>query len=395
MFGYYLRLALISLKRNRVLTLLMIAAIALGIGMSMTSMTVLHLMSANPFAFKEQQIRRVQLDNWDPNLPYGSRDPTEAPDLMTYRDVTNLISAKQAQQQTAFFPNVLAVEPAQQAVKAYMADVLFTTQGFFPIFEPPFKYGHGWSEAEDRAATRVVVLGAETNDKLFGGQNSVGRSVRLDSEDYRVVGVLDKWHPLPMAYQIDGGAFNDPQDMFVPMSIGIQKQLQSTSNNSCYKDSGAGYQGRLESECIWFDMWVQVKDSADAARYHAFLDNYVRDQKKLGRFPRPLNNKLRTVSEFLVAQRVVGKDARTQVWLAFAFFLVCLINTVGLLLAKFMGKAPEIGLRRAVGASRPTLFAQYLTESGIVGIAGGLLGLAFRSRSSATACSSSCSASRR
>ena len=82
-----------------------------------------------------------------------------------------------------------------------------------------------------------------------------------------------------------------------------------------------------------------------------------------------------TVAEFLESQRVVGRDVRTQVWLAFAFFAVCLINTVGLLLAKFMGKAPEIGLRRAVGASKPAVFAQYLTESGLVGIAGGLFGL--------------------
>ena len=56
---------------------------------------------------------------------------------------------------------------------------------------------------------------------------------------------------------------------------------------------------------------------------------------------------------------------------------MCLINTVGLLLAKFMGKAPEIGLRRAVGASKPAVFAQYLTESGLVGLAGGVIGLAF------------------
>ena len=68
MFAYYLRLALLSLKRNRILTALMVAAIALGIGMSMTSLTVLHVMSGNPLAHKDDLVRRVQLDNWDAEL---------------------------------------------------------------------------------------------------------------------------------------------------------------------------------------------------------------------------------------------------------------------------------------------------------------------------------------
>jgi putative ABC transport system permease protein len=65
-----------------------------------------------------------------------------------------------------------------------------------------------------------------------------------------------------------------------------------------------------------------------------------------------------------------------QVWLAFGFLLVCLLNTVGLLLAKFMRRASEIGVRRALGASRRAIFTQCLVEAGTVGLAGGLLGLA-------------------
>ena len=58
------------------------------------------------------------------------------------------------------------------------------------------------------------------------------------------------------------------------------------------------------------------------------------------------------------------------------FLLVCLLNTVGLLLAKFLGKAAEIGVRQALGASRRDLFLQHLVESGCIGLAGGVLGLA-------------------
>ena len=378
MLAYYLRLAMISLKRNRILTALMVMAIALGIGMSMTSMTVLHMMSGNPLAHKNEQVRRVQLDNWDVNDPWDDENPTEPPDLMTYQDVRNLVAAHKAEHEAGFFPNVLPLEPPQREIKPYMVEALFTTHGFFPIFEPPFKYGGGWSQAEDDNAARVAVIDQETNEKIFGGENSVGRKLRMGGEDYTVVGVLEKWRPSPLVYHVSGGAFDDPHEVFVPMSIGIERELVSTSNNSCYEDrSDPGYQGLLGSECIWVDLWVQVKNGDDAQRYLSFLNNYVAEQKKNGRFPRPINNKLRSVSEWLESQRVVSRDARTQVWLAFAFFVVCLINTVGLLLAKFMGKAPEIGLRRAVGASKPAVFAQYLTEAGLVGLGGGVIGLAF------------------
>jgi putative ABC transport system permease protein len=60
---------------------------------------------------------------------------------------------------------------------------------------------------------------------------------------------------------------------------------------------------------------------------------------------------------------------------ASCFFLICLVNTIGLLLAKFMRRAGEIGVRRALGATRHEIYAQYLVEAAAVGLAGGGLGL--------------------
>jgi len=120
---------------------------------------------------------------------------------------------------------------------------------------------------------------------------------------------------------------------------------------------------------------VQLDSPARVAEYKSFQENYVNEQKKLGRFPRPMNNRLYNVTEWLENQKVVPKDVEVQVGLSFAFLLVCLVNTVGLLLAKFMRKTGEIGLRRALGASKPQLFSQYIIESGVIGISGGVFGL--------------------
>ncbi|MEO5813638.1 MAG: FtsX-like permease family protein, partial [Rhodanobacter sp.] len=73
--------------------------------------------------------------------------------------------------------------------------------------------------------------------------------------------------------------------------------------------------------------------------------------------------------------QVVPSDVRLQTWLAFAFLAICLFNTIGLLLAKFLRRAGEIGMRRALGASRAAVFAQCLVEAGLIGLLGGVAGL--------------------
>ena len=64
MFAYYLQLGLRSLKRNPILTALMIVGIAMGIAASMTTLTVMHLMGSDPIPWKSDKLHYVQLDNW-------------------------------------------------------------------------------------------------------------------------------------------------------------------------------------------------------------------------------------------------------------------------------------------------------------------------------------------
>ena len=99
MFFYYLRLAVISIRKNPVLSTLMVAAIGLGIGACMTVLTVNYLMSSDPIPQKSEVLHYVQLDNWDPNN--AANDPNEPPDQLTYLDATALMKANRAFRQTA------------------------------------------------------------------------------------------------------------------------------------------------------------------------------------------------------------------------------------------------------------------------------------------------------
>ncbi|MGA9342339.1 MAG: ABC transporter permease [Rhodanobacteraceae bacterium] len=373
MFGYYLQLGLRSLRRNPVLTGLMVFGIALGIAASMTSLTVLHLMGSDPIPWKSDKLFYVQLDNWDPNQAYD--EDGSPPDQLTYRDSTALMQAAKADRQAAMYKVSYPIQPANPEVKPFMALGRATFGDFFPMFEPPFQYGGPWGRAQDSAHARVVVLSKDTNEKLFGGQNSVGKSVRLNNVDYTISGVLDTWQPRVKFYDLTNGTLNAPEEFYIPFTTAIELKTGSSGNNNCWENSSPGWDGYLASECVWNQFWVELDSPAKAQAYSSFLSNYVEEQKKLGRFPRPLNNRLLNVTDWLDSQKVVPRDVQIQVWLSFAFLIVCLINTVGLLLAKFMRKSGEIGLRRALGASKPQLFGQHLIEAGVIGISGGVIGL--------------------
>ncbi len=131
----------------------------------------------------------------------------------------------------------------------------------------------------------------------------------------------------------------------------------------------------LNSECVWVQMWAELPTAADRDRFQAYVDNYARQQKAAGRFPRPLNNRLFDVGQWLDANHVVKKDNRVLIGIALLFLGVCLVNVVGLLLAKFLNNAALTGLRRALGASRRDIVRQHLAEVLLLGAAGGVLGL--------------------
>jgi putative ABC transport system permease protein len=376
MLAYDLRLALDSMKRHPGLSLLMVLAIALGIAVCTVTFTVYHAMATNPIPDKSGQLYAVTLDTWSAERAHDEGKPEQPPQLLTYRDATYLHASGAAPRSVVMYKSGGLLLPERDGVKPLQIDMRVTSHEFFGMFDVPFQYGGGWDASADAGPQPVVVLSQETNDKVFGGENSVGRTVKIDKVEYRVVGVLQHWAPSPKFYDLNNGSFEDPEGAYLPWGWGKALELPVYGNTNCWKpEVGDSYQDFLNSECIWLQYWAELPTAADRDRFQAFLDNYARSQKAAGRMPRPLNNRLYDVDQWLDRNEVVQRDNRVLIGIALLFLAVCLVNVVGLLLAKFLSAAPLTGLRRALGASRRDIVRQHMMEVLLIGLTGGLLGL--------------------
>ena len=371
MFGYYLNLALRSFKRNKALTALMVLAIALGIGASMTTLTVFHVLSGDPIPQKSDRLFYVQMD---PEPMRGYRPGEEPQAQMTRFDSETLLRQKRGLRQTLTTGGNLVVSSDKPGVSPRLVDARYASSDFFPMFDVPLRHGRGWTASEDESKARVAVISRELNDQEFGGIDSTGRILRIDGNDFRIVGVLDTWRLVPRFYDLYNDQYDTTEGVFLPFSTSRDLKMGTQGSTNCWGDSG-GDSRALNVPCAWVQYWVELESPAKAADYRSYLVNYSDQQRKAGRFERPTNVRLRNVMELMEFNEVVPGDVRLQLWLAFGFLLVCLVNTVGLLLAKFLRRSGEIGVRRALGASRSEIFKQCLVEAGTVGVAGGVLGL--------------------
>jgi putative ABC transport system permease protein len=373
-FGYYFALGLRSLRRNAVLTVLMIAAIAVGIGASMTTLTVFRAMSGDPIPQKSGQLYAVQIDNFGPSRN-GEATSDGLSDQIDYIDAIGLMQGHVAKRQSALFLTRLSLRPPDPQQKPFKVLVRAAYATFFPMFDAPFKFGGSWTAADDDARSAVVVLTREMNDKLFGGANSVGKTIRLDNELYTVRGVLDDWHPTPQFYDLNVAPFGGADEMYLPFGRAIDKHMTAVGHVSCKAISPVGWDSFIQSDCVWLQFWVELPNAAAVSQYRLFLNNYAAEQQRIGRFSWPPHTQVRDVMSWLTYRHVVPSEVNILLLVSFGFLLVCLLNAMGLMLAKIMGRAGDIGVRRALGASRREIFTQCLIETGVVGLAGGLFGL--------------------
>jgi putative ABC transport system permease protein len=376
-----LSLALQSMRRHPVLSALMVLAIAAGIAASMITITVYHGRAGHPIWWKADKLYAVTLDTRDPDTNNAfarlARNPEYPPFQLTYRDAKALYRSDIPVRSVMMFRSNRVITPERKGERPFATAVRVTTADFFAMFDVPFLYGTGWSRTDDDGPAPVVVLSKYANDKLFGGQNSVGRSITIGDMRFRIIGVIDAWMPRPKFYDPNNSGFDLAENLFMPWGWTEALKLPSGGNTSCVRSSAkvGSFEQLLTEDCVWLQYWAELPTAEHRERYQRFVDNYATDQKRYGRFPRPLNNRIVNVDEWLKMWDIVGDETRIQVAVALMFLLVCILNTFGLMLAKFLKAAPISGLRRALGASRMDVVRQHLVEVVIVGLLGGAVGL--------------------
>lgn len=375
MIRYYLRLSARSLMRQPAMTALMICIMAFGIAATSTTYSVYRAATADPMPDKSDRLFFPQIDAQGP----GHRDLHGDPDrALDYLDAAQLLRDHQARYQAAMYGVAMMTAPLPGQPSPYLFSGHAVSSEFFPMLEVPFRYGGSWSAAEEALADRVVVLSARVNRRLFGGHDSVGRSLNLDGHDFRVVGVMDRWNPRPHFYDLFSSDAWSAQgdDLLIPFHTAIAMQEPVNGMTNCTDGmGGSDFQTRLHSSCVWIAMLAQLDDSAQVQAYRHYLDDYASAQQSLGRYPWAPNNRLRDLSAWLRYMGVVPADTVISSWVAISLLLVCLLNATGLMLATFMRRGAEVGVRRALGASLRDIYAQFLCEAVLIGLAGSLASL--------------------
>jgi putative ABC transport system permease protein len=375
MLGYYLELAVRNLRRNVALTTLVIAAVGIGIGTCMTEFSVMYALLGNPISDKSLRLIVPQIDAWGPASRGAGHGGIvdELPDQLSYRDAMALMASHKAARQTAMYgvgPNV-----TPPGGKTFHVSGRATYADFFTMFEAPFRSGGPWSHADDAQHANVVVLSSALADRLFPHATAVGRIVTLDARDYRIVGVLAPWQLIPRLYDMSQSALMEAEDLYLPFNTAIDRQMHHYGHDSCDSPAPPGWLGHLNSECVWIQFWAELPSAGAISDYKQYLQGYAADQRATGRFHWAPLVRVHTAREWIALKKVIPDAVKLSTLIGIGFLIVCLINAIALLLARFSGHAGELGVRRALGASRRDIFYQCMIETVLVGVLGGVLGI--------------------
>ena len=387
MFRYNLELALHGLRRFPKSTALVVLTVALGLAACMTTLTLLHVLSADPLPGRSQHLYLAWVDTVLAK-PLGSGSTDMALDGISYSQGYERIKLADAQALLAAHRGVRQAMVADMIANLASEDgkhtqnqqlVLATSADFIPMFGVPLRYGRTWTAAEDAARVPVAVVDSELARKLFGTADAVGRGVRINGTVFRVVGVSTPYAPQPRFYGLNFGAYSSDggEGLYLPYTAALDAGLAPPDADACDADYQAANHGMSGDprHCASLNVWVQLDTPRQVADYRSFLQHYVEQRKALVGFGKPARSQLTSVAAWLKRNDVVPDSARLNVWLAGSFLLLCMLNVVGLLSARFLRRSPEVGIRRALGAPRRAVFLRHVLEASLACMLGGVLAL--------------------
>jgi len=258
----------------------------------------------------------------------------------------------------AALPSVGAVAPmtygtAQLVAGAqnWLAPVQGTWPGFFSVRDWDFAAGMPFGDDDVRAGARKAVLGATVAERLFPGEDPVGRSVRIRNVPFTVAGTL-----LRKGRSLDGNDFDDV--VFVPLS---------TSRRDLY---GGAFPNR-----VWR---IMVEAASDDEIAQAELDTValLRTRHRIAEGAEDDFTVRRQDAVYDKEQEAAGTMRALLATIASVSLVVGGIGIMNIMLVTVTERTREIGLRMAVGARGRDILAQFLNEAVVICVVGGMAGLA-------------------
>jgi putative ABC transport system permease protein len=268
-------------------------------------------------------------------------------DVLALRTLPHVVAADGGYQHTGQF-RVGAVSVKYEGKKVAGTILQGDTAEVSEVNDLPLLQGRMFNDEEDLRGAHVCVLGHDTWEELFGGQSAVGKEVNIETGLYTVIGVLDKQK------QPFGGGKN-PQDNMVYFPMGTFHNLHPEDR----------------------DLWVSVK--YDDPKNKALVQEEIREMLRIRR-----KVHVEQPDDF----EIFGPDSLSKLWGQLTGGLVLFmiaVSSVGLMvggvgvmnimLVSVTERTREIGVRKAIGATKRTLLTQFTTEAVTLCAVGGVIGV--------------------
>jgi predicted permease len=367
-----LRFGVRILLRSPAITLAVILALGLGIGANSAMFSVVDALLLRPFQYRDPATLALLRDRDVQGALHGA----SAANFLDWRAHAKSFSDLAGWWQARSFV-LTGGDRVEQIAGATVTDNFFRTLGVKPALGRTFLPGEDGID-NPAAASKVAIIGYRLWQDSFGADpNILGRNIKLDSTSYVIIGVM----------QPDFQFYWRAQQVWIPITLDRANRdyhyLMVIGRLNTRRESAsaevAGNSPRRENQNPKSGWGLSIPMSDKVARESAVAETAAIARSLEAEYPKSNKGWSIQVDDF--REFLVNRSFRTRLVLLFgAVGLVLLIacaNIASLMLARSAARNREIAVRTSLGATRSRLTRQLLTESVLLSILGGALGLGF------------------